>query len=858
MIRYFLFILFFPTSIYCQFSENWNNNTFNSIPEWIGQTDLFTINGDSSYLYLNAPEGVSSAFLFTESKAIENAEWNFSIGLDFNPSSSNYCMVYLCSSSNVWDENTQGYYIKIGDTSDEVSLWKRKSGVDTKIIDGRDKILDTSSCSLNIRVTRDDIGNWVLYTKLGETEYIKEGEVNDIEIYESTYFGIYCKFTKTRRDKFHFGAISVSGQAYSDHIPPKIEQHQLIGGAILVLSMSEILNSETVVEKNVKVVGCDVGINDISLDEDLITVSFDHKVCDAENGAIRLSGFEDVNDNVIRDTIIYYTYFKTSRYDIEISEIMVDPSPEVELPNCEYVEVYNNSGHIINLDSYKLIINGKSSLIGDYILETSAYVLLVSESNFDLFDQENKISISGMGTMTNQEGEILLVDNENKIIDAITYPFSDLSESFKSEGGWSLEKKDLNNQDLSSCNWGYSLDLKGGTPGVVNSINKMNIDDSEPFVRFLSFIDDNNFKIHFSEAMDSSVIWSTSLGMDSKLIRNVSVDTIFLSSINVKLVDEMISNTIYSINPSIDITDLAGNSFQNSYTWRMGFPEKMDSFDLCINELMFNSSDGGVEFVEIYNRSNKMINVDDIYLTHLENDMPDKLFALNSNHQLIFPGDYIVVCNDTAQLQKEYTPIIKQQLIECDIPTLNNDGGNLAIVNKSGQVIDYLQYTEDMQFELLNSFSGVSLERLNYNSRTNTRNNWHSASAESGYATPTKVNSQFSDGQAIVKKDWIWLDDECFSPNSDGNKDYLRINYKMPEVGYSGTVKVYNKNGIPVQILADNILFSSEGFIQWDGIQSNHVKAPMGIYIIYVELFSTKGDVLKEKLVCVVNGGTRK
>ena len=43
-----------------------------------------------------------------------------------------------------------------------------------------------------------------------------------------------------------------------------------------------------------------------------------------------------------------------NRFDIVIAEIMADPSPQVNLPNNEWIELRNTSGITINLSGWRI------------------------------------------------------------------------------------------------------------------------------------------------------------------------------------------------------------------------------------------------------------------------------------------------------------------------------------------------------------------------------------------------------------------------------------------------------------------------------------------------------------------------
>ena len=58
---------------------------------------------------------------------------------------------------------------------------------------------------------------------------------------------------------------------------------------------------------------------------------------------------------------------------------------------------------------------------------------------------------------------------------------------------------------------------------------------------------------------------------------------------------------------------------------------------------------------------------------------------------------------------------------------------------------------------------------------------------------------------------------------------------------------MYDKLGRVINRLLENELLSSEGVVTWDGVMLSGEKAPIGIYLLYFEVFDLNGNVQVEK-----------
>ena len=135
---FFLILFLFITTICCaQVSDNFSDGDFANNPSWSGDTIQWEVlNG---MLHSNDTVASDIFYLSAPSATATNAQWEFWDSLQFNTSSLNYIDIYLISdSANLKATSFNGFFVRIGNTQDDICLYKRTGSTTTKIIDGAD------------------------------------------------------------------------------------------------------------------------------------------------------------------------------------------------------------------------------------------------------------------------------------------------------------------------------------------------------------------------------------------------------------------------------------------------------------------------------------------------------------------------------------------------------------------------------------------------------------------------------------------------------------------------------------------------------------------------------------------------
>lgn len=540
-----------------------------------------------------------------------------------------------------------------------------------------------------------------------------------------------------------------------------------------------------------------------------------------------------------------------NRYDVVITEIMSDPAPQVGLPNFEWIEIRNTTSSPVNLQNWRVGDgSGVSGTLPNFLLQPDSVAIICSATAAATMQQYGRtFGVTSFPSLDN-DGELIFIRNNTGVtVHAVEYNKSWFDNAVKSDGGWTLEMIDTKNPCNGKSNWKASTDARGGTPGIKNSVDGTNKDQTLPVLTRAFATDSVTVVVNFDEPLDSlsgatAANYQISDGIGSPVFA-ISISPLF-NSVQLKLPTPLQRNKVYTIAAN-NVADCAGNTIGAFKTAKLGLSSTADSLDVIINEILFNPKPGGTDYVEIYNRSSKLINLSSLLLANRSSaGVISNMKQLTVENIVLFPGEYLVLSGDESIVKRQYSAKNLSAFITLSsMPSYPDDKGTVVLVNNAGTVIDELIYDEKWHFALITNAEGIALERIDPNTKTQNKDNWHSAAKDVGYGTPSHQNSQFRlDLQ--VKGD-ITVTPEVFSPDNDGTDDFLSITYQFPETGYVMNITVFDAGGRSVKALQRNAICSQSGFFRWDGLNDQLRQLPSGPYILFTEVFNLAGKVKRFK-----------
>lgn len=850
--KIFCFIYLFLSAgvCYSQVSENFSDGSFTSNPQWIGNSNAFVIN-PSLQLQSNDTTANSSFYLTTANTLSTTAEWEFWIKMNFNPSSANYMDAWLTSSSSdLSAPSNHGYFVRIGNTDDEISLYRKDiSGSISKIIDGENGILNHSANVMKLKIIRDAANQWTLYRDMSGTgnSFSSEGSNIDSTFTSSSYAGFLIKQSTESFFKKHFIDDIEIKNYLPDVTPPAILSAVATSSSTIDVLFDEPLDKVSATLFSNYSADKGLGMPNVVVADTqnplLIHLTFENTFANGEAYTLTINKIKDITGNAISNGMTTFSFYIPQRYDVLIDEVMADPTPQVGLPNNEWVELKNTSIFPINLKEWRLSdLTGTSGPLPDFVLQPDSFLIVCSASALsNLSSFGTALSVANFPSLDNDGDLILIADANGKIIHPVQYVADWYPNELKKDGGWSLEMIDTKNPCSGFSNWTASKNNSGGTPGRKNSVDGNNRDDTSPKLLRAFATSATTITLLFNEPVDSLKAVTTANYLFDNGIAALNVTAIppLFDQVKITLNNPIANGTVYKVTTK-NILDCSGNIIGEKNSARFGLAQSADSFDLVINEILFNPLPSGVDYVELYNRSQKIVDLSKIYLANRSSsNVISSMQQLSADGYLLFPGDYIVITTDPDVVKSQYITTNPDAFLKIkSMPTFSNDKGSVIILNRQGNIVDEVNYSDKWHFALVHNTQGVSLERIDFNGLS-VQSNFHSAATSAGYGTPGYKNSQYKSDDDF--SGGIKVTPEIFSPDNDGHDDFATINYSFPTPGYVANITIFDGSGRAVRYLQKNSLCGITGYYRWDGLNDKNQKLPQGIYIIFTEVFNKEG-----------------
>ncbi len=825
----------------------------NDLSDWQGDVNKFEVNA-AQQLQLNDLSRMSPAHLFRPFSIQGETVWEAYIEYDFSPSASNFADVML--QTNAADiDNFNGYFLRIGGSTgsdDALTLYRQDGDERIELLTATMGAVGGSQVQVRVNVTRDEEDIWTVAADYsGGRNFQEEGSVFDATHTTGQFFGVNCRYTNTRSDKIFFDDFIVN--TTQDNTPPQLTAVTVLDATTIQLLFNEELNEATAVGMdNYRIIPI-VDIEEIQLMENqLVTLSLVSPLTPDLLYTLEVDNISDPSGNAIVRTTTTFTFVPPVEIkfgDIVITEIMVDPTPAIGLPEIEYIELYNRSAVTLNLADMQLEDERERITLPEFLLPPNDYAIVYEGEEDDFELVSNRLALPNALSLGNSADRVSLFNKNGQLVHEVMYEDSWYRNSSKDDGGWSLEWSHPNLVcDPSSEFWEASTAVVGGTPGLPNSKQVTIEDDRFTGIERVEIIDNQTIRLLFEERIALSSITVDAFTINGNEILEAQLEA-SLISVLLRLQAPLNKGVHYTIAVNVAaLSDCLGNTLIQENTLSFSIPEAASPFDLVINEILFDPKSGGSDFIELYNRSTKTIDLSTLFLA----DQSLMNVRRVETDFLLAPNEYVVLTESAESVLQQYSSAQASRIIETALPSLPNDEGSIVIyrLEQNNEVIeiDALLYEDDWHNALLDNVDGVSLERIQPDSPTQNANNWQSAAAAAvGFGTPTVQNSQFFESTIVLTNNFQLANDQI-SPDGDGFQDVLLLEYELEQAGFLANVRLFDATGRQIADLARSELLAAKGTYVWDGALPNREVISPGIYILQIDYFEPNGASQQEQL----------
>lgn len=714
-----LFILFLLmcTGAHAQWREDFSLEPFQAHAPWKGDLSYWT--QEQGWLKSQGP-AVSGTCIRLE-RAISpgpDLELRFLAHLMFATSSNNYLEMEMEDSLS-----KSSIVIILGGTPDEVSVFYRRQGSDSLVIDGADKRLGSSTSNLiGIRFRRFADKVSLEIGIQGDTNtWIKEGMGTLKEIHPQT-LRIRACYSASNAAKFFLDAIYF-GAPEMDTLAPGLVSFYDSDSTKWILEWSEGMDTtKGMIEDangvfvafswmNTRNLGCNIKGN--------------------VKQPVRLTGFGDLSANPSRDTVLKLSFVPYFFREIQISELFADPSPPLGLPEVEWLELYHGGTQKRQLKGFTLTDLSSSFVFPEFDLDPGVFLILTSTGNCAVLAKfGNCLELGFSSSFLNNSGDRLFLQNrQGDTLEWLEYSDQWHKDALKRSGGYSLEKRDPLNGCLKEIdNYATSTAPLGGTPGLLNSVDERIYDTIAPYMLSFEMIGPSRIDVLFNEPIETDKAKFYFQGDSLPLIQ--IGQSLYRVNLPVPLPDDA---RIHYHGTIFHLEDCEGNRNSQALTFRYALPVIPAPYELIFTEILFKSSTDQAMFIEIYNRGENAQSLAGTAVIYEEKE----LFLSN---RLLYPGEALILCRaaDTARFSG------MPYMAVSAMPVLNTKSGHLALKNVNMDLVDAVHYSDTQFRSWPQKALGYSLQRLDSTRACSYPGDWQASATyggEPGQHVFTRVNS---------------------------------------------------------------------------------------------------------------------
>lgn len=803
-----------------QIFDDFSDGNFTNAIEWKGDTSSFIVNANNQ-LQLFAEPTLGSQVLYIPSTAIDSGTWSFYCRMDFNPSSQNYTEIILLNPDSLFSP-TEKVSIELGRNQDKITIRSFHSGTSEVLAESTNPVFTQNTNRIWCKV-KNSASVYHLEYSLDSINWALPIAFNS-PIQQTATFGVECHYSSSRKDKFYFDDFSISGHAYIDTILPIITANYLTDSLTYVLKFSESIDSNSIQLNtlvNLNHTSSSLSkfrfLNKTTLELELDNISYNSVY------NLQIKGIQDLHSNTIKDTILSFRIQRIYPYDLEIIEIMIDPSPPVYLPEIEYIEVHNASTYPLSLKDCMIKIGEKDFTLPAYTLNEDSTLVIYPASAKSIIDSNHStIFLETSYSLNNTSGELSLLNPNLQTIHTIQYSDLWYRDPNKQDGGWSLEQQFLDYPCLQGINWKASNDPNGGSPNY-NHMTLGSLDGLHKLQPEIFIITDSVLQVNFP----FSILSSAFLDVENYITDLEIMAIIPINDFSLEIIfnESFLEQNIYTLTLSNTLQPCFPIEWEPLY---FGKPTMPLYQDLKWSEICFDVDGNYSEFIEFVNVSAHHLDIYDIALNIIK-DSTNNIINCSNNHKLIPSGTYVVLAKNLDKLFENYTKHSEAIYIELDHwVSLDDKSGSIDLLNRSLQMLDSLCYETYWHSTFLSSTENVSLEKIDLEYPTCVDKSWGSAAETANFATPGYLNSQsltLNASQGFKPS---------FSPNNDGYNDIWE--YTMAFSNSENTIDafIYNLDGFKVYTFSNGLSVGTSHTFIWHGMNDAGEPLPKGTYIITI------------------------